>query len=237
MNKIGKLTLGLGVGAVMVLGLAPTTANAKVKAKILSTTPISRTTYHARRGNIYSSAKLTKVRYHMTKYRYTTWHATKRATVKKHGKKAKLTYIKAGSKKGWIYSKYLKKGKAPVNKAKVMANDLSGAKRISLAASSSFQSRVGIAEDYFDLAGALSGRFASYPWDDLAQKKMDKAALLKIYDLLHKRLPGTATQKADLKAMATTVRNAPVVEDSAAPSTTQVKVFAQAFTNLIGKMQ
>jgi len=106
------------LSVIMIINGRSITAKAMMnEATVVSTKKITKRTYHGKKGNIYSSAKLTNLRYKMKKHTHTTWTATKQAVVKRNGKQAVLSYIKAGSKKGWIYSKYLITGKAPTKKA------------------------------------------------------------------------------------------------------------------------
>jgi len=248
-------------GSLLLMGLALTggsllpTANAKTKkAKVLSTTKIAKAAYHGKHGNVYSSAKLTKVRYRMAKYKHTTWYGTKHALVKKNGKKVSLTYIKAGSKKGWIYSKYLNVGRVSVKKdkaktplrkgktgsrAKRFANDLSTIKRIAISGSSMLQDQInGVSTDpgngYSSLAENIRGFANEYYLDDYDVAKNDKSALLSIYDLLKKRLPGTSTQKANLESMAKKVSDSE--DEGTENDSTRVKTFTSLFTDLITKM-
>jgi len=122
MKKLFKASLIAALSFVLVAPSLTTPASAKSKVKIISTSKVAHKTYHGKKGNIYSSAKLTHRKYKMSKYRYTTWTATKKAVIKNHGKKATLAYIKSGNKAGWIYKSNLRAGKAPFNKQKRLNN-------------------------------------------------------------------------------------------------------------------
>lgn len=237
MQKTGKMIIAIGLGLVITLGLTTIPASAAAKTRVLSTTRITRTAYHGRQGNIYSSAKLTKVRYHLNKYQHTTWYATKRATVKKHGKKASLTYITAGAKKGWIYSKYLAIGKAPVNKAKIMANDISSVKRICLTASSRMQQEMSYADSYYGIGSGIANAASYYElWLSVPEKQADRDALVNIYQLLKNRLPMTATQKVNMNVMAAAVENTSATDDGEDTSSQQYATLANSLSDLLEDM-
>lgn len=239
--KIGTLlVLGLSLS---VGGLSATAEAANKGAKVISSTRIATATYHGRRGNIYSSKKLTKVRYRLAKYKYTTWSATARAKVKKNGHKISLTYIKAGSKKGWVYSRDLTRGKAPVNRSKVVANDMSSVRSITISGSAELQNILnGYSStrlvSYSNLASNLYSFYGFnniYANEEPKNMVKDKTVLLDIYSLFKKRLPGSTTEKTDLGKMATKVKNEQIIgngDDSAA----QVSVFVDQLADLINKM-
>lgn len=89
-----------------------TTALAKTKAaKVVKTTKYkSKHKVHVRGGWMYSSAKLTHKKHHMTKYLYTKFYATKKVQVRKsNGKTVTLKYIKSknGKVKGYVASTYV----------------------------------------------------------------------------------------------------------------------------------
>lgn len=109
-----KASLVLGMSLALMVAGAPTTANAASKTKVISVTKVARQAYHGKKGNVYKTAKLSKVAYRLNKTKSTTWYVTKRAVVKKHGKKVQVKYVqnKAKTKKGWVYSSNLKAGKA-----------------------------------------------------------------------------------------------------------------------------
>lgn len=109
-----KASLVLGMGLALTVAGAPTTANAASKTKVISVTKVARQAYHGKKGNVYKTAKLSKVAYRLNKTKSTTWYVTKQAVVKKHGKKVQVKYVqnKAKTKKGWVYSSNLKAGKA-----------------------------------------------------------------------------------------------------------------------------
>lgn len=91
-------------------------AKAKPAAKVISNRKITRQIVHTIKGNIYASAKLTKIKHYANHYRYTTFYRTRQARViKSNGKTAIYQYIKtpSGKTKGWIWHGYLKKGQAP----------------------------------------------------------------------------------------------------------------------------
>ncbi|KRK94133.1 hypothetical protein FD25_GL000953 [Levilactobacillus acidifarinae DSM 19394] len=102
------------MGLALTVAGAPNTANAASKTKVISVTKVARQAYHGKKGNVYKTAKLSKVAYRLNKTKSTTWYVTKQAVVKKHGKKVQVKYVqnKAKTKKGWVYSSNLKAGKA-----------------------------------------------------------------------------------------------------------------------------
>ncbi|MGP4117733.1 hypothetical protein ACS4N0_11295 [Levilactobacillus zymae] len=252
-------SLGLTLSGVVSPLLVSTTASASTKkVRVISVTKVTKAIYHGQKGNIYSSDKLTKKRYHMKSYPHTNWHATKQAIVKKHGRKVSLTYITAGKKKGWIYSKYLMAGKAPAAKgtgnAKVknnssktkntVLNDISlvrkmimhGTPRLQYTINGDMFSRL---VDYPSLATNLFSFYGDNGYDDdnFQEAEKDRNVLLDIYDLLKNRLPGTATQKSSLDAMASDIRNSRLTEqDDKYASSSKVSVFTDQFTDLIKHM-
>ncbi|WP_125681673.1 hypothetical protein [Levilactobacillus yonginensis] len=71
---------------------------------------------HVSKGNLYSSAKLSKITHKAKNYKHTTFYRTKQAKVVKANKKtAVYNYIKSknGKTKGWIWHGYVNNGKAP----------------------------------------------------------------------------------------------------------------------------
>lgn len=235
MTKTSKVALLVSLGAVLAVGGTTTANAASKKAKVLSTVKIAQTNYHGKKGNIYSSAKLTKVRYRMGKYKYTTWHATERATIKKDGKKASLTYVKAGAKKGWIYSKYLTKGKAPVNRAKQKAtqlkNDISNFNRIAMA-SPSFDLCSGDSVDYSDIGTEIS-LHSSYYYDncDNSDRINDKKALLSFYNLFKGRF--SSTQNTNLAVMATQLKNTSMADNDEGTASSALADFGAELGDLV----
>lgn len=236
MTKTSKAVLLVSLGAVLAVGGATTANAASKKTKVLSTVNIAQINYHGKKGNIYSSAKLTKVRYRMDKYKYTTWHATKRATIKKNGKMASLTYVKAGVKKGWIYSKYLTKGKAPVNRAKQkvtqLENDISNFNRIAMA-SSSFDLRSGDFVDYSDMGTEIS-LHSSYYYDN-SNRIDDKTALLSFYSLFKGRF--SSTQNTNLAAMATQLKNTSMADNDEGTASSTLADFGAELGDLVSGLK
>jgi len=111
-----KVYLALSVLAVATVGLSATTtpAAAKTGVKILSTKKVKKAAYHATKGTIYKTNKLTKVAHHAKNYRYTTLYVTKQSTVRKaNHKQAVYSYVSTKKARGWIWRGYLKKGVAP----------------------------------------------------------------------------------------------------------------------------
>lgn len=109
---------GLTILSLGVMGLAAgsatgtNTAFAKAKsAKVIKTiTYKAKHKVHVRGGWMYSNAKLTHKRHHMTNYLYTKFYATKKVTVRQaNGKTATATYIKSknGQVKGYVHSTYV----------------------------------------------------------------------------------------------------------------------------------
>ncbi|WP_260339778.1 CAP domain-containing protein [Levilactobacillus parabrevis] len=123
---IGLLVvLGLGVGFVTNSTSSPSdslsiTAQAKKTVKVFATKKLAKKAVHVKKGNIYASAKLTKVTHNAKNYKHTTFYRTKQVkVVKTTGKKAVYQYIQTsnGKVKGWIWHGFLKNGKAPKAKA------------------------------------------------------------------------------------------------------------------------
>ncbi|GEO69613.1 hypothetical protein [Levilactobacillus acidifarinae] len=254
-------SLGLTLSGVASPLLVSTTASASTKkVRVLSVTKIAKAIYHGQKGNIYSSDKLTKKRYHMKSYPHTNWHATKQAIVKKHGKKVSLTYITAGKKKGWIYSKYLMAGKAPAAKVtgntkiknnssktkNAVLNDISLVRKMIMHGTPNLQDQINgdtfsrlvdypsLATNLFSFYGDSIGDYGS---NDLQGAEKDRNVLMNIYDLLKNRLPGTATQKSSLDAMASDIRNSRLAEQNDKDAlVAKVRVFTEQFTDLLKNM-
>lgn len=220
MKKWFKAGLMMALGLALVIPSATTSANAaSKKVTIVSTKTIAQTAYHGKKGYIYSSAKLTKKSHHMTNYKYTTWYGTKKATIKKSGKKSSLTYITSGKKHGWIYSKYLTVGKAPINKAKLRQNDIVAYNRAVMFASSGVQevAKASLTSTYKSVGDNLSyawgGDWYSYSSSvEISTTKMDQASLLKVYNIFKGRF--TTSQNANLATMAADLDKQQVTTDS-----------------------
>lgn len=111
----------LGTGYSVVNSNWVDSINAQASKKLPAAKPQSykttaKKTVHFQKGALYSSAKLTKVKAHMAKYKHTTFYTSKQAkVVKANHKKAVYVYVKSsnGKTKGWVWSGYAKKGKAP----------------------------------------------------------------------------------------------------------------------------
>lgn len=233
MKKFVKTTLMLVAGVAMLVAGTPVIANA-AKTKVLSTRNIATTQVHGRLGNIYNSVKLSRVSHKMKNYRYTTWSASKKAVVKKNGKKAYVTYIKSGSKHGWIYSKYLTNGKAPFNKQKRLDNTYVAYNRAVMAASTSTQ---GYAKAYEKSYGNIANRM-SYAWDGYSDgwkaTEQDRAALLQVYQIFKGRF--SASQNANLAAMAKDLDKQSVSEDTYDDVNTKMETFAETLSELVAEL-
>lgn len=213
MQKFVKAGLVAITGLTMTVAGAPVTANA-AKTKVLSTHKIAKKAVHGRNGNIYSGVKLSKVSHKLKNYKYTTFYATKKAVVKKHGKKAHVTYIKSGSKKGWVYSKYLVNGKAPFNKAKQMKKEISTANRYVMKGSSGFQDQVRGADNYHDLGNNIDNLqydMSSELGRSAKDAQRDRTALLGIYDTFKGHFKGV--EGDNLAKMAKQYENMTILED------------------------
>lgn len=117
LTALGLTTLSVG----LVVMDTTTSAAAKSKAaKVVKTTAYStKRKVHVQGGWMYTSPRLTRKNYHLTKFLYTKFYATKKVTVRKaNGRTATLTYLKSknGRVKGytstanvrrqWGYGKY-----------------------------------------------------------------------------------------------------------------------------------
>lgn len=224
----------LKAGLMLVLGLAlvapslTTTADASSKkVKVISTTKVAKKAYHGKKGYIYSSAKLTKKKYNMKKYKYTTWYRSKKAKIKKSGKKSSLTYITAGKKKGWIYSKYLTAGKAPINKKKIMKNDLTAYNRAIMSASSELQGHaVNSNGDYETMGYGLTGY-----WYHEENAAKDKVAVLKVYKIFKGRF--SKSQNKNLAAMAKDLSNFHITKANQELGASKLETFGNTLGSLI----
>ncbi|MFC6206891.1 hypothetical protein [Levilactobacillus tongjiangensis] len=127
--KVNKLIVSaLTILSVSTMGLATVASNADTAlAKTKAAKIVKTTTYkakhkvHVTKGNLYSTAKLTKVSHKAKNYKRTTFYRIKKAkVVKSNKKKAVYNYVKStnGKTKGWIWHSYVKNGKAPKAKAK-----------------------------------------------------------------------------------------------------------------------
>ncbi|WP_367295197.1 hypothetical protein [Levilactobacillus yonginensis] len=201
MNKFMKTGLLAVLSIVLVAPSLTTPASAKSKVKVLSSKNVASKTYHGSTGNIYSSAKLTHRKYKMSKYRYTTWTATKKAVIKNHGKKGTLAYIKSENKSGWIYKKYLRTGKAPFNKQKRLKETYTAYLNTLMPVNGGDKSTP-YERSYSEMASSII-----YTWDgnygedgDVNVVRKDKDALLNVYGVFKNRFSGA--QRSSLDAMA-----------------------------------
>ena len=230
MKKIVKASALAALSLALVVPAETTSASAKSRVKVISTTNVAKRAYHGKKGNIYTSAKLSKRHYVMKHYKYTTWYMTKKAVIKNKGKKGTLAYIKAGNKSGWIYKKYLTAGKAPVNKAKILENDSISFNRAMLSASSQLQDEAtGSYDGYKDMGSRLT--YGYVYGNEVDEIKMDRTALLKVYKLFKGRF--NKSQNADLAAMASQIKNLQVTEDNWQLARTKMATFGATLGNLI----
>jgi len=237
MNKLMKTGLLAALSIVLVAPSLTTPASAKSKVKVLSTSKVAHKTYHGSMGNIYSSAKLTHRKYKMSKYRYTTWTATKKAVIKNHGKKGTLAYIKSGSKSGWIYKKYLRSGKAPFNKQKRL-NDTYTAYLAALMHASSDSQAKPYSRSYEDLAGSIKDNWESNSFksraDDVKAATKDKDSLMDVYGVFKSRFSGS--QRKNLDAMAKQLDNLEPITDNLDEVSSTMETFSQALSTAVGDL-
>lgn len=238
MKKLFKASIITALSFVLVAPSLTTPASAKSKVKVISTSKVAHKTYHGKRGNIYSSAKLTHRKYKMSKYRYTTWTATKKAVIKNHGKKATLAYIKSGKKAGWIYKKYLTAGKAPFNKQKRLYNTYSAYMKALMQASAGQQDDKPNRDDgYGSMAESISynyGEAQYYGSDAQKDATKDKNALVKIYGVFKNRFSGS--QRSDMDAMAKELDNMQVTADNLDQVDSNMKTFAQTLSTAVSDL-
>jgi len=236
MNKLMKTGLLAALSIVLVAPSLTTPASAKSKVKVLSTSKVAPKTYHGSMGNIYSSAKLTHRKYKMSKYRYTTWTATKKAVIKNHGKKGTLAYIKSGSKSGWIYKKYLRSGKAPFNKQKRL-NDTYTAYLKALMPVNGDDKEAPSERSYDALAGSIAdswGNNGYYGEDAVKVAAKDKDALINAYAVFKNRFSGS--QRKNLDAMAKQLDNLEPITDNLDEVASTMGTFAQALSTAVGDL-
>ncbi|TGD19541.1 hypothetical protein [Levilactobacillus suantsaiihabitans] len=237
MKKFFKASIITALSFVLVAPSLTTPASAKSKVKVISTSKVAHKTYHGKHGNIYSSAKLTHRKYKMSKYRYTTWTATKKAVIKNHGKKATLAYIKSGKKAGWIYKKYLTAGKAPFNKQKRLYSTYSAYMKALMQASADQQYYKPNRDDgYEGMADSISSNYGEAWYGSDAQKDAmkDKNALVKIYGVFKNRFSGS--QRSDMDAMAKELDNMQVTADNLDQVDSNMKTFAQTLSTAVGDL-
>lgn len=102
--------VALGMGVFGFGGLL--TLPVQAKTKTLKVTKVKRAPYYAKKGTIYTSLSLSKVRTKAKKVSHVTLYVTKHATVKQNGKKKVFYYIKSKTVKGWLWRGDLRYGKA-----------------------------------------------------------------------------------------------------------------------------
>ncbi|MFC6181967.1 hypothetical protein [Lactiplantibacillus daowaiensis] len=233
MKKIFKASMMAVLGLALVTTSVATPADAaSKKATVVSTTALAKTAYHGKKGYIYSSAKLTKKKYNMKNYKYTTWYGTKKATIKKSGKKASLTYITSGKKHGWIYSKYLTAGTAPINKQKRLENTIVAYNRAVMLGSSStkYYATADLSDSYEDLGDCVIRGWEG-DWaigDTVSETSTAKTALLAAYNVFKGRF--SSSQNANLAAMAKSIENTQVT----ANNIDDVQTALTSFSNTLG---
>ncbi|MFC6163409.1 hypothetical protein ACFP3T_01820 [Lactiplantibacillus dongliensis] len=114
------LILSATVLATLAMGVTTLTANAATTYKRSKISKVSSKAYYSKRqkGKTYqfkgTAKKLTfKANHALKNYTKTTWQASKKTTVTKHGKQYLYYYVKnsRNGATGWVYSKYLKAGK------------------------------------------------------------------------------------------------------------------------------
>ncbi|MFD1456148.1 hypothetical protein ACFQ44_10770 [Levilactobacillus lanxiensis] len=236
MNKLMKTGLLAALSIVLVAPSLTTPASAKSKVKVLSTSKVAHKTYHGSMGNIYSSAKLTHRKYKMSKYRYTTWTATKKAVIKNHGKKGTLAYIKSGSKSGWIYKKYLRSGKAPFNKQKRL-NDTYTAYLKALMPVNRTDKYTPTERSYDALASSIENSWGDNGYngeDEVKVAAKDKDALINAYAVFKNRFSGS--QRKNLDAMAKQLDNLEPITDNLDEVGSTMGTFAQALSTAVGDL-
>ncbi|MFC6275262.1 hypothetical protein ACFQET_07010 [Levilactobacillus tangyuanensis] len=214
MNKTIKGAALVAMSFALVLPGMVTPASAKSsKVKVVSTKGVAKKAYHGSKGNLYSSAKLTHRKYQMKKYKYTTWTASKQATIKRNGKKATLTYIKSGKKAGWIYKKYLTAGKAPYNKPARLKKTYLAYNSIIEKGTSIIQN-YGFANDrsYDAISNGLRWGFdVSFHGDGAKAANIDKEVLVKAYKLFRGRM--NKSERSSFDSMAKDITNYHVTDD------------------------
>ncbi|WP_125581438.1 hypothetical protein [Levilactobacillus cerevisiae] len=237
MNKMMKTGLLAALSLVLVVPSLTTPASAKSKVKVISTNNVASKVYHGSAGNIYSSAKLTHRKYKMSKYRYTTWTATKKAVIKKNGKKATLAYIKSGSKAGWIYKSNLRAGKAPFNKQKRLNDTYTAYLKAVMQASSDSQDSPST-PSYEDLADSINSNWERNSFKDRAGDVKaaikDKDALMSVYGVFKNRFSGS--QRANLDAMAKKLDSLEPMTDNLDEVSSSMGTFAQALSTAVSRL-
>lgn len=107
----GALLFGLGAWGV-------STAQAKTSAaRVVTTTKVAAKTYHVtKKGNVYTSTKLTKVRTQARVHANVT--VTKQAKLRQNGKQVNYRYITTKKYRGWLKSNHLKAGRYQIKSDK-----------------------------------------------------------------------------------------------------------------------
>ncbi|KRM13624.1 D-alanyl-D-alanine carboxypeptidase family protein [Lentilactobacillus farraginis] len=119
MRNVKRILIWGGLGLLTAFcGLAaqsPISANA-AGYRVVKNVSMHKTAYHraAAKGYVYNLAH-TKKLHALKHYPYTTWYATRKITLKHGSQKAVYYKVKSGSTgaKGYVWHRYLKKGKAP----------------------------------------------------------------------------------------------------------------------------
>lgn len=236
MKKLFKASLIAALSFVLVAPSLTTPASAKSKVKVISTSKVAHKTYHGKKGNIYSSAKLTHRKYKMSKYRYTTWTATKKAVIKNHGKKATLAYIKSGKKAGWIYKKYLTAGKAPFNKQKRLNNTYTAYMKALMPVNGGDKAEP-YTRSYGDMATSIEDTWADGYYGENGNAKVvakDRDALINVYNVFKNRFSGS--QRASLDAMANSLDKLEPVTDNTDETASSMETFAEALSTAVNDL-
>lgn len=116
MKKGFNLLLMVIAATVVGVGNAVPVQAAKSSVKVLRTKQVKKTAYHATKGTIYTTNRLTKVAHYAKHYRETTLYVTKQSTVKKNHKQFVYDYIVTKKARGWIWHGYLKRGIVPTKR-------------------------------------------------------------------------------------------------------------------------
>ncbi|RRK10308.1 hypothetical protein D1831_08295 [Lactiplantibacillus garii] len=233
MKRIVKVLVTAVAGLALIASATTTTAQAASKVKVLSTTKIAKRAVHATSGNVYSSAKLTHRKYQMKHYKNTTWYTYKQSVIKKKGKTRTYVYIKSGKKKGWIYNKSLKNGKAVNKKARLLTTYVKYNK-IARTAGKAIRYNLNVSEaSYYGMGNNIYFQY-NFPVPDedkVSEYKADRKALLKFYDLFKNRFKGNTRKNLD--RMATDLRKQTIKKATMDQTAAQMENLASTLGDLV----
>lgn len=167
--------------------------------RVVSTKKLAKTAYHGTAGNLYRTATLKKRTYKLIAHdKYTTWFATKQAVVNCKGVKRNYLYVinKTKTRYGWIYSKSLKRGQAPVDLVAQANQDHLAYAIASMDASHDTQDQLTTQDwTYESMGSEITQAFGQS--SNLNDLRVDKVALSNVYGVFKKRFGQSVRAQLD----------------------------------------